>query len=302
MSVYIPGLVSVVMPTYKRSEKLIRAVDSVLVQTYSKIELLLVNDNNPEDEYTQELIERTQKYKDDSRFMLVNQEKHINGAVARNVGIRKARGEYIAFLDDDDWWYPEKIEKQVKVLSSLSSEWGGVSCMIERYNNDQLISRQPSYPSGYVYKDILMLKSDFETGSLLLRHEALDDAGYFDENLLRHQDLQLLVNFTYKYKLMMVEEYLHCRDISDAQNRPNVEKIINAKKALYQSVSPVIETLSKTEKRQMFLLNNAEVGYVQLKNKDYVHGLANLLGLITSPRAFYYEIMKVKHKINSYKV
>lgn len=302
MSAYIPGLVSVVMPTYKRSEKLIRAVDSVLVQTYSQIELLLVNDNNPEDEYTQVLIERTQKYKDDSRFMLVNQEKHINGAVARNVGIRKARGEYIAFLDDDDWWYPEKIEKQVKVLSSLSSEWGGVSCMIERYNNDQLISRQPSYPSGYVYKDILMLKSDFETGSLLLRHEALDDAGYFDENLLRHQDLQLLVNFTYKYKLMMVEEYLHCRDISDAQNRPNVEKIINAKKALYQSVSPVIETLSKTEKRQMYLLNNAEVGYVQLKNKDYVHGLANLLGLITSPRAFYYEIMKVKHKINSYKV
>ena len=302
MSNYIPGLVSVIMPTYKRSVQLNRAIQSVLDQSYKNIELILVNDNEPNDDFSLELEKRIQQFIADERFFLVTQEKHINGAAARNEGIRHARGEYIAFLDDDDWWKKDKVEKQVDVLSRLDSEWGGVSCKIERYKGEILVARLPQYRSGYVYKDVLMLLSDFATGTLLMRREALDDVGYFDEQLLRHQDLQLVVNFSYKYKLMQVNEYLHCCDISDAQNRPNVEKIVKAKKALYQSVSPVIKTLSKAEKRQMYLLNNAEVGYVQLKNKHYIRGLVSLMGLITSPRALYYEIIKVKNKINSYKV
>ncbi len=302
MSQYETDLVSVVMPTYKRSEKLIRAIESVLNQTYKHIELILVNDNEPNDDYTAELKKRVERFEQDSRFQLVIQAKHINGAVARNVGIRKAKGEYIAFLDDDDWWKPNKIEIQVRVLKELSSEWGGVSCKIERYNNDTLVSRQPTYPSGYVYKDVLMLNADYETGSLLLRHDALDNTGYFDPNLLRHQDLQLLVNFTYKYKLKMVEEYLHCRDISDTQNRPNVERIINAKKAFFESVKPVIDSLSKAEKRQMYLLNKAEVGYVQLKNKDYIHAVGSFVGLLSSPKALLCTVKKVQSKIQSGKL
>lgn len=300
MSRYIKGLVSVVMPTYKRSDKLIRAIDSVLAQTYSEIELLLVNDNEPDDVFSEELKRRVNAYYLDSRFHLIMQERHINGAVARNVGIKEARGEYVAFLDDDDWWKPNKIEIQVEVLRSLSAEWGGVSCMIERYNNNTFISRQPSYPSGNVYKEILMLNADYETGSLLLRHEALDKTGYFDPKLLRHQDLQLLVNFTYKYKLMMIEEYLHCRDISDAQNRPNVEKIINAKKAFFESVKPVIDSLSKAERRQVYIINNAEVGYVQLKNKEYLHAIGSLIGLLSSPKAFFIVAKKIRNKVRPY--
>ncbi len=302
MSQYIEGLVSVIMPTYKRSEKLIRAIDSVLSQTYSMIELILVNDNEPNDEFTEELKRRVTVYSLDSRFHLILQDKHINGAVARNVGIKKAKGEYIAFLDDDDWWKPNKIAIQVDVLRNLSPEWGGVSCMIERYKNDTLISRQPSYPSGNVYKEVLMLNADYETGSLLLRHTALDKTGYFDPKLLRHQDLQLLVNFTYKYKLMMVEEYLHCRDISDAQNRPNVEKIINAKRAFFESVKPVIDSLSKAERRQVYLLNNAEVGYVQLKNRNYFHAIGSLIGLFSSPTAFFMVAKKTLNKVKSSKM
>ena len=102
MNEYIAGLVSVVMPTYKRSEMLSRAIDSVLAQTYTNIELLLVNDNEPGDEFTKDLQQRVAVYSTDSRFKLILQEKHVNGAVARNVGIRQAKGEYIAFLDDDD--------------------------------------------------------------------------------------------------------------------------------------------------------------------------------------------------------
>lgn len=269
MRKYVDGLVSVIMPTYKRSEKLTRAIKSVLNQTYTSIELLLINDNEPNDEFTKELLIRVSEFEKDSRFRLIIQEKHINGAVARNVGIKKAKGEFIAFLDDDDWWEKEKIEQQVKKLRSLSREWGGVSCRIKQYNNEELIAKLPRYKSGYVYKDILMLKSDFATGTILVRHSALDDAGYFDENLLRHQDLQLLVNFTYKYKLYQLDEFLHCCDVSDTQNRPNLQRIVEAKKAFFKSVKPIISTLTKNEMKSIISIHKYEIAYVALKSKQY---------------------------------
>ena len=148
---YVEGLVSVIMPTYKRSEKLLRAIDSVLNQTYKNLELLLVNDNEPFDEYTELLKKRVEKYSNDERFHLILQDKHINGAVARNVGIRQARGQYIAFLDDDDWWELNKLEEQVKELKSLDDSWGAVSCKFTLYDqNGNVIGKTKKYRDGYI--------------------------------------------------------------------------------------------------------------------------------------------------------
>ena len=293
MEKYIDGLVSVVMPTYKRSEKLFRAIDSVLNQSYRNLELLLVNDNDPNDDNTKLLKKRVEKYKNDPRFHLILQERHINGAVARNVGINNAKGEYIAFLDDDDWWEVDKIKIQIDELKDLSSEWGGISCRIKRYNNDKLIMIQPLYKEGYVYKEVLMLTADYETGTLLLRHKALDEAGYFDPTLLRHQDLQLLVNFTYKFKLKQSNELLHCRDVSDSQNRPNVEKIIKYKNAFFDSISPVLNRLTTKEKKVVFSLHRAEIGYVQFKNHCYLDAIQNIFQLLLYPTALCYQLEKI---------
>lgn len=299
MGKYIDGLVTVIMPTYKRSEKLTRAIKSVLDQSYTNLELLVINDNEPDDAYTKDLVIRLAPFENDKRFRLIMQEKHVNGAVARNVGIRLAKGEYIAFLDDDDWWDKDKIAHQVKVLSKLGAQWGGVSCRIKRYNNQELIAKLPRYNSGYVYKDILMLKSDFATGTLLVRHESLDTTGFFDESLLRHQDLQLLVNFTYKYKLYQLDEFLHCCDVSDTQNRPNLEKLVAAKKAFFKSVQPIISTLTPKEKRCMKSMHHFELAYVALKNrniKSFVRNLVEALksidGIIVFIRRSYSKLIK----------
>lgn len=299
---YVKGLVSVVTPTYKRSEKLPRAIESILYQTYKDIELFVVNDNEPEDEYTQYVKDITAKYSSDPRFKLVIQEKHINGAVARNVAIRQAKGEFIAFLDDDDWWEPNKIELQVAKMRELSDEWGVVSCRIKGYDNDKPIWQLPKYQDGLVFKDVLMLLSDFATGTLLFRHTALDDTGYFDEKLLRHQDLQLLIQHTCKYKLYQLDELLHCCDVSDEQNRPNVAKIIDAKKKLYVSVENVLKRLTPSELRAVKIINNAEVGYVMLRDKQYLKAIPMFLPLLTSPKAFCAEIKKIQNKFASRKV
>ena len=296
---YIKDLVSIVMPTYKRSDKLLRAIDSVLAQTYSKIELLLVNDNIPGDEYYNSVEQKINKYKKDKRFRYITQEKHINGAVARNVGIRQAKGEYIAFLDDDDWWELSKIEKQLLELKQLDSSWGGVSCKFRFFDeNNNIIGKTSKYKDGNIYKEILYMFTDVATGTLLLRRSALDDAGYFDENLLRNQDVQLLAFFTYKYKLKEVDKYLHCVDASDAQNRFVDEKVmLKNRDIFFKSVKPIINTLTQSEYKCMICMRNIELGYVLFLNRHKIKGIKYMLYALKSPKAIYYATLKFYNMI-----
>lgn len=298
MGKYILGLVSVIIPTYKRSEKLTRAIKSVLNQTYSNIELFIVNDNDPDDEYTVDLKRRVLEFENDKRFHLIIQDKHINGAVARNVAIKQAKGEYIAFLDDDDWWSNNKLERQITILKSLDNTWGGVSCKLVLYDEKlNIIGKSKKYRDGLIYKDILYLQSDVATGTLLLRHEKLDDVGYFDERLLRHQDLQLLVQFTSKYKILEVDEYLHNVDVSDARNRPDPEKLIAYKKEFFLSIENILKQLSKKELKCMYAMHKYELGYVCVRNGYYLRGLKYIMSLLSSPMALKCGILKTYNKI-----
>jgi len=110
-------LVSVIIPTYNRDELLRRAMESVLNQTFDDFELIVV-DGAKSDE-TKGLV----KSFGDKRLRYVPQ-KGKGIANARNIGIKKARGEFIAFLDDDDIWKPEKLERQIQGFKELPESYG----------------------------------------------------------------------------------------------------------------------------------------------------------------------------------
>lgn len=111
MNLMKQSLVSIIIPTYKRATMLHRAIASVLEQTYHNIEVLVVSDNEPNDEFTAKARETVESF-NDSRVKLITQERHINGAVARNVGIKASKGEYITFLDDDDFLIKIKLRSK----------------------------------------------------------------------------------------------------------------------------------------------------------------------------------------------
>jgi len=115
-------LVSVVIPTYSRNEMLSRAIDCILEQTHSNLDIIVVDDNPPESEYRTSTEQLMKKYEADERVRYIQNEKNLGGAGARNVGIEAAKGEYIAFLDDDDEYYPDKIEKQLAVFLNSNSD------------------------------------------------------------------------------------------------------------------------------------------------------------------------------------
>jgi glycosyltransferase involved in cell wall biosynthesis len=291
-------LVSIIIPTYKRSEKLSRAILSVLKQSYSNIEVLVVSDNEPDDEYSKNAQMTVDSFKD-NRVKLVLQEHHKNGAAARNCGIKASKGELIAFLDDDDFWDRDKLEKQVRVIADLDDSWGGVSCLNKIYKGGKLIRLQQGYKSGKLYKKLLMRRVEVSTDTILLRRKALFDAGLFDENLLRHQEVQLLTNFTYKYKLFLLNEYLVNVDIDDTNNRPDPEKLRNVKRLYLQSVKDVISSLPVRTQKDIELMNKFEVGGLYIRQGNRKAGIAECACVLRSPTAFFNASAMVLRKIRA---
>lgn len=288
---YEEGLVSVIIPTYKRADKLMRAVNSVCDQTYENIEVLVVNDNENDDQYTQALREMFAAVTD-PRVRLVFQPKHINGAAARNAGIRQARGEYIAFLDDDDYWAENKLQRQVETFSQLDETYGAVSTMFKSFLDDKILSASLPYKDGYIWEDILLRRCDVTTCSVLIRHEALDDAGYFNENLRRHQEIQLLAFLSKKYKIHLLQEYLLFVD-AWGENNPSSERLLQVKQDFYKAVAPLTDDLPENRKKHIRRMHNFEVAFVFLKEKHYVQCLRYALPLLASPVTVYYALERV---------
>jgi GT2 family glycosyltransferase len=110
----IPGVVSVLIPTYNRAYCLPRAIDSALGQTYPKVEVLVIDDGSTDE--TRELVDG--RYGGDARVRYFHQ-RNAGVSAARNHGLREARGEYVAFLDSDDVWKPWKLQAQIACLGRL---------------------------------------------------------------------------------------------------------------------------------------------------------------------------------------
>lgn len=289
------SLVSIIIPTYKRATMLHRAIASVLEQTYQNIEVLVVSDNEPDDEFTAKARETVESFRD-LRVRLITQEKHINGAVARNVGIKSSKGEFISFLDDDDFFDADKIEKQVSLLLSLDETWGGVCCRYKVYKKGKLVEVMPLFKSGYVYKEVIMRLIKTQTNCLLLRRDALFKAGLFDEKLLRHQDVQLLARFTYNFKLMCQDEFLNNLDQDDNMNRAKPERIMELKRAFFDSVSDIIDSFSFWEKCRLKLFTRFDIGALYILDGQKVKGALHCFSILLSPFATIESIKKVMSK------
>lgn len=116
-------LVSVVIPTYNRTQQTIAAIESVAAQTYPELEIIVVDDGSIDgsNEAIQQFINQR---KNACHQILYFSQPNQGASIARNAGIAKAQGEYIAFLDSDDLWLPEKLECQVQALQQLKDESG----------------------------------------------------------------------------------------------------------------------------------------------------------------------------------
>lgn len=200
-------LVSIIIPTYKRPENLKRAINSVLNQTYTPIEIIVVDDNGKGTEwqiYTETLLK---DYIQQNKIKYIIHEVNRNGSAARNTGFHASKGEYINFLDDDDVFEPTKIQKQIKCLDSHTKEFGACICNTHIKGFKRTFNTNITF-EGNLIQEVLTEKVSFNTSTVLFRRKVLLNLKGFDESFYRHQDWELYVRFFRKYKVCLVTDSL----------------------------------------------------------------------------------------------
>ncbi len=186
-------LVSVIIPTYKRPENLIRALQSVLNQSYKNIEVIIINDTGNVDDYQSKYHDLLLPFLNKVTYVQLTQ--NMGGGAARNIGINEANGKYISFLDDDDSYCVDRIKNAVNEIQKYSvDEVWGVYC---GYKNNESGSVNNEFYSGDLTYDILNLnyaEFSLNTDTVLIKKEFLMSYDIrFNPKLRRHQDLDLFL-------------------------------------------------------------------------------------------------------------
>ncbi len=191
------NMVSIILPTCNRAASLPRAIESILRQTYPDYELLVIDDGSTDS--TREVVESYP----DPRIRYFYNDGPVHGASrARNIGIREARGEYIAFEDSDDVWLPDKLERQVRYLEETKADV--VYCRMHWENSDICV---PS-PSQKSLDLANLLKGSYTgTPAIIGRARCLKD-NLFDESLRRNVDWELMIRLTAYYRAIYEDEDL----------------------------------------------------------------------------------------------
>lgn len=197
-------LVSVVIPTFGARGALKKVVNSVLAQTYSPLEIIVVDDNHPDSD-ARKITERVmEEFVTQTCVQYIRHAENKNGAAARNTGIRHSKGSFIAFLDDDDCFLPIKLERQIDFLYA-HPEFDAAYCFASKAG--KAINCIPY--EGDASLELLMGNTAMFTPSLVFRREPLENIHGFDERFRRHQDYELLLKFfSHGYKIGCLQERL----------------------------------------------------------------------------------------------
>ncbi len=215
--------VSVIIPTYGSNTDPCRAIDSVLNQEYDNIEVIIVDDNGKGSNQQISNEKLFSAYSSDERFKYIVHEINKGGSAARNTGVFNSRGDYLCFLDDDDYLSDvRKISVQVEVCGHLDEEWAGTYSACDIYRGDEFVRHLEPTESGFLLVPYLEGKLRLETASPIIKREAFDYIGGFDESFKRHQDWEFFSRIMDNFKLMAVPEvtYRRCYK-TDVKRKPN---------------------------------------------------------------------------------
>lgn len=195
------SLVSVIIPTHRRPEYLKRTIESILNQTYSSFEVIVVSNG------AYPANEQVVRSFDDARLVYADQENSGGPASPRNHGIRLAKGEYVAFCDDDDVWLPDKLEKQI---AALKDNPGCGLC----YTNMSRFTEQEEWttPSekGSVTYERLLYVNPVPISAVVIEHQLLKAHGGFcgSKSVGISEDYEFLLRYSTYTNFILVDEYL----------------------------------------------------------------------------------------------
>ncbi len=260
-------LVSIIMPCYNDAEYVQDAINSVLSQTYNNYELIVINDGSSDNS-----INILSKYK--NQIILINQ-KNQGASRARNSGLKRAKGEYIAFLDADDYW--EKDFLNLMVAKAEKDNVKLVYCGWQHVGNYK--NKEPFIPPDYEgmpNKVELMIQSTrWPIHGVIIHKQVLAYTGLFNENLTSCMDFYLWIRAATAFKIARVNKVLaYYRHHSGIQITNSTSKIITnhwyVQKDFLKHNPKIISILGKKKIRDITIGEMLHRGYVAYWNRDLV--------------------------------
>jgi len=190
----------VIVPAYNSADFIGQALESILAQTNPPTEILVVDDGS-----TDNTVEVIRPFGEKVHIL---RQEHQGVSAARNRGVRHARGEYLAFLDSDDIWKPEKLEKQIACLIEKNTVW---VCCAAAYFDSQTGQRLSGYAKDLFEGDVLeqeFLQSFILSPTPVIKRSVFDEVGYFDEGIHIGEDWDMWLRIAARYPIGVVREEL----------------------------------------------------------------------------------------------
>ncbi len=210
MTAIIPPDVSVIIPTFNRARKVVRSISSVLDQTLTNYEIIIVDDGSSDG-----TANALAQFKHNSKVKCLSHPKNLGVSAARNNGIMASRAPLLAFLDSDDYWLPEKLAVQVRFFRQNPK---AVACQTEELwiRKGQRVNPRKKHrkPSGYIFEPSLKLCL-VSPSAVMLKRSLLDKVGFFDENLPVCEDYDLWLRISSQYPIYLIDQNLAVREGGD---------------------------------------------------------------------------------------
>ncbi|QIB73943.1 glycosyltransferase family 2 protein [Halogeometricum borinquense] len=271
------GLVSVVVPAYGRPEYLDAAVESVNDQTYAPIELIVVDDCSPD---PIEPIVADAETDSLHRVHVIRHEVNRGANAARNTGIEASRGEFVAFLDDDDYWRPRKVEKQVRAFENGGDEVGFVYTGQENVAADGTTTnyRVPE-TRGWVTHELFRGAPLCSFSSVMVRRSVIDEVGLLDTRFPSWQDREWYLRVSEVCAFETVTEPLAVRRVdSHGQISDNYEQKRDVSYPLFlEKHRPLARKYGRRHEKALVAAQSRSLAHAALMNGQYRDAVRFLL-------------------------
>ena len=247
--------VSVVVPVFNGEKTIERALVSILVQTFTDFEIIVVDDGSTD--LTVEAVSR--KYGEQLR--LIEHRKNRGAAAARNTGIAAARGRWVAFLDCDDTWRPDKLARQLEMLEKAGSPAKACATGYQLYKNGREITFKTKFSPEQFRREILFGCTISPGSTLLVDQSVFNDIGMFDETFLRLEDWDWLLRFAKRYDMMFVPTPLADIYVGTRPRQQDTGKIEDALNCIRRKHLSQLPMLASMQLRGSLLVEKAAMLY-----------------------------------------
>lgn len=264
--------VSIIVPTYKRSDYLIRSIESILNQSHKNIEIIVIDDNSEGSEFRKKTKLKLDMYRNDKRVKYIKNIKNVGGSISRNNGIYKSTGEYITFLDDDDIYLVDKISKQLEFMINNNLEVCFTDLRIHNTNNKLIDYRKFDNISSFENSELLkyhITRQITGTPTFMYKAEVIKKIGGFPDVKMGQEFFLMLRTIEENYRIGYLREadvIAYAHDGEKISKGPN--KIIWQKK-IYNMKKKYFHMLNNKEKRYLKFRYQVVLAIAYKRNNEY---------------------------------